>query len=121
MRTDEIATRTGRPCARGAAARPAGSTAWRTGKVQARHLERLAVVYVRQSSPQQVHEHRESADLQYDLRRRAADAGLAGGPRDRHRRGPGPQRPDRRGPARVPAAPGRGRARPRRADPRASR
>ena len=26
----------------------------------------MAVVYVRQSSPQQVHEHRESADLQYD-------------------------------------------------------
>jgi DNA invertase Pin-like site-specific DNA recombinase len=45
------------------------------GKVQARHLERLAVVYVRQSSPQQVHEHRESARLQYDLRGRAAALG----------------------------------------------
>jgi DNA invertase Pin-like site-specific DNA recombinase len=35
----------------------------------------LAVVYVRQSSPQQVLEHRESAELQYDLRRRAVALG----------------------------------------------
>ena len=38
------------------------------GKVKAFHLERLAVVYVRQSSQQQVLEHRESAALQYALR-----------------------------------------------------
>jgi DNA invertase Pin-like site-specific DNA recombinase len=40
-------------------------------KVQVHHLDRLAVVYVRQSSPQQVLIHRESAALQYDLKRRA--------------------------------------------------
>ena len=34
-------------------------------------LQRKAIVYVRQSSPQQVLEHRESAALQYDLARRA--------------------------------------------------
>ena len=47
----------------------------REGKVQARHLDRLAIVYVRQSSPQQVHEHRESGRLQYDLRNRAVALG----------------------------------------------
>src|SRR4051794_38001886 len=47
----------------------------RGGTLQARPLERLAVVYVRQSSPQQVHEHRESGRLQYDLRGRAASLG----------------------------------------------
>jgi len=43
------------------------------GKIRAQHRDRLAVVYVRQSSPQQVLEHRESAALQYALRRRALD------------------------------------------------
>ena len=42
---------------------------WRPGlgstKIADRHLERLAIVYVRQSSPQQVHEHRESRARQY--------------------------------------------------------
>ena len=33
--------------------------------VQARHLERLALVYVRQSTLIQVREHRESTRLQY--------------------------------------------------------
>jgi DNA invertase Pin-like site-specific DNA recombinase len=47
----------------------------RPAKIQARHEERLAVVYVRQSTPQQVLEHRESAALQYDLRRRAIEMG----------------------------------------------
>jgi DNA invertase Pin-like site-specific DNA recombinase len=74
MRTDEIDTRASRSCTPGP--RPsAGPTTWGMGKVQARHHQRLAVVYVRQSSPQQVHEHRESADLQYDLRRRATELG----------------------------------------------
>jgi len=41
------------------------------GKIQAAHLERLAVVYVRQSSVQQVQDHRESTALQYALRSRA--------------------------------------------------
>ena len=36
-------------------------------KIQPWHHERLAIVYVRQSSPQQVLQHRESAELQYDL------------------------------------------------------
>ncbi len=46
-----------------------------TGKIQPVHRERLAIVYVRQSSPQQVLEHRESAALQYDLARRAVSLG----------------------------------------------
>lgn len=40
-------------------------------KIGARHLERLAVVYVRQSTPQQVLNHQESTQLQYGLVRRA--------------------------------------------------
>src|SRR3954463_15823401 len=74
MRTHEIGTPAGRPCTPGPRP-PAGPPAWGLGKIQARHHQRLAVVYVRQSSPQQVHEHRESADLQYDLRRRATELG----------------------------------------------
>ncbi len=53
-----------------AAAPPYGSD-----KIRPHHLDRLAVVYVRQSSPQQVLNHRESAALQYGLARRAADLG----------------------------------------------
>src|SRR3954466_11240458 len=44
-------------------------------KIRGRHLDRLAIVYVRQSSPQQVADHRESADLQYQLRQRAVGLG----------------------------------------------
>jgi len=44
-------------------------------KVQSRQLERLAVIYVRQSTAQQVLEHRESTALQYALRRRAIEWG----------------------------------------------
>lgn len=47
-------------------------------KVQPRHLERLAVVYVRQSTLQQVQEHRESTALQYALRSRAIAWGWDG-------------------------------------------
>ena len=70
MKTHEVATRTGSP---GDPRRdePIGRPPRKEGKVQARHLDRLAVVYVRQSSPQQVHEHRESGRLQYDLHSRA--------------------------------------------------
>jgi len=46
-----------------------------TAKIQPSHQERLAIVYVRQSSPQQVLEHRESAELQYDLARQAVTLG----------------------------------------------
>ncbi|WP_018638028.1 recombinase family protein [Parafrankia elaeagni] len=46
-----------------------------TGKVQGRHRDRLAVVYVRQSSRQQVVDHGESTRLQYGLRERAVALG----------------------------------------------
>jgi DNA invertase Pin-like site-specific DNA recombinase len=49
-------------------------------KIQARHLQRLAVVYVRQSDPQQVLHHRESTELQYNLVQRAVELGW---PRER--------------------------------------
>jgi len=44
-------------------------------KIEAHHQDRSAVVYVRQSSPQQVLEHRESTALQYNLRRKAIEWG----------------------------------------------
>jgi DNA invertase Pin-like site-specific DNA recombinase len=40
-------------------------------KIQRHHLERLAIVYVRQSHPQQVQRHRESAQVQANLQQRA--------------------------------------------------
>jgi DNA invertase Pin-like site-specific DNA recombinase len=43
--------------------------------VQPAHLSRLAVVYVRQSSPHQVLTNRESLKLQYDLQHKASAAG----------------------------------------------
>ncbi len=49
-------------------------------KVNEIHLQRKAVVYIRQSTAQQVLEHRESADRQYALVDRAA---LLGWPKDR--------------------------------------
>jgi DNA invertase Pin-like site-specific DNA recombinase len=52
----------------------------RSSKIQARHLERLAIVYIRQSTPHQVLDHRESRERQYAL----ADYAVAlGWPRDR--------------------------------------
>ena len=48
-----------------------------SSKVSPRHLDRLAVVYVRQSSPRQVMENRESTELQYRLRDRAVALGWA--------------------------------------------
>ncbi|MEU2874537.1 recombinase family protein [Streptomyces olivoreticuli] len=47
------------------------------GKIQPWHLDRLAVVYVRQSTPQQVLDHAESTRLQYGLTQRAVDLGWA--------------------------------------------
>jgi DNA invertase Pin-like site-specific DNA recombinase len=44
-------------------------------KIRPWHLERLAVIYVRQSRPQQVLQHRESAERQYDLQRLALSWG----------------------------------------------
>src|SRR5436309_12459527 len=46
-------------------------------KIRPRHLDRLAIVYVRQSTPHQVVSNRESTDLQYQLRRRAVGLGWA--------------------------------------------
>lgn len=43
--------------------------------VTPQHLQRRAVIYIRQSSPQQVLTNRESLRLQYALRQRAADLG----------------------------------------------
>jgi DNA invertase Pin-like site-specific DNA recombinase len=47
----------------------------RSSKIRDRHLDRLAVVYVRQSSPQQVLEHRESRERQYALAEHARALG----------------------------------------------
>lgn len=46
-----------------------------TSKVTSEHLRRLACLYIRQSSLQQVHDHRESTARQYDLKRRAQALG----------------------------------------------
>jgi DNA invertase Pin-like site-specific DNA recombinase len=52
----------------------------RSAEITDRHLNRLAVVYVRQSSPQQVFDHKESRERQYAM----ADQAVAlGWPRDR--------------------------------------
>lgn len=63
------------PLARQPAAAP--GSAVRTEKVQPRHRDRLAMVYVRQSTPQQVLDHQESTRLQYGLVARAQDLGWA--------------------------------------------
>ncbi|HEV3263685.1 MAG TPA: recombinase family protein, partial [Gemmataceae bacterium] len=47
----------------------------RPAKITASHLERWANIYVRQSEPQQVQRHRESAQVQANLRQRALDWG----------------------------------------------
>src|SRR5438876_3631641 len=47
------------------------------GKVQPWHRDRLAAVYVRQSTAQQVQDHQESTRLQYGLAERAAALGWA--------------------------------------------
>ena len=43
--------------------------------IQPRHLDRKALIYVRQSSPSQVVTNKESQRMQYALRERAADLG----------------------------------------------
>ena len=45
-------------------------------KVTSQHLARKAVVYLRQSSPKQVHENLQSQRLQYALRDKARTLGL---------------------------------------------
>jgi len=44
---------------------------WASDKIQNQHLERVAIVYVRQSTMQQVLDHQESTRLQYGLAERA--------------------------------------------------
>src|SRR5438067_562628 len=67
-------------CHAAGAAVPAHLLASRTAKVRDHHLDRKAIVYVRQSSPQQVAEHKESTARQYAL---AEVAVALGWPRDR--------------------------------------
>jgi DNA invertase Pin-like site-specific DNA recombinase len=56
----------------------AASTSVRaSAKLQAHHLDRLAIVYVRQSSPQQVLDHKESTARQYGLVDLAVELGWA--------------------------------------------
>lgn len=47
------------------------ATTWYSQKILPQHLERLAVVYVRQATVQQVLDHQESTRLQYGLVERA--------------------------------------------------
>jgi DNA invertase Pin-like site-specific DNA recombinase len=64
----------------GSASVPAHLLALRPAKIRDHHLDRKAIVYIRQSSPQQVAEHKESTARQYAL----ADVAVAlGWPRDR--------------------------------------
>ena len=58
---------------------PANGSLWPSEKIQDHHLERLAVVYVRQSTLQQVIDHQESTRIQYGLVGRAEAPGLANG------------------------------------------
>jgi DNA invertase Pin-like site-specific DNA recombinase len=46
-------------------------------KIGLRHHDRSAIVYIRQSTPHQVLQHRESTELQYQLVERAKDLGWA--------------------------------------------
>src|SRR4051812_41225941 len=55
--------------------RPAPAGLFRSPKIQPWHLDRLAIVYVRQSTAQQVAENRESTDRQYALVNRAIELG----------------------------------------------
>lgn len=52
-----------------------GTTPALTDKIHSSHRDRLAVVYVRQSTFQQVEHHQESTRLQYGLVERALDLG----------------------------------------------
>ena len=65
-------------------------------KVLATHRYRLAVVYVRQSTPRQVEHNTESTDRQYALRRTGGAVGLGPGRGADHRRRSGPQRREHR-------------------------
>ena len=88
-----------------------------SAKITDAHRAKLAVVYVRQSTPQQVAENRESIDRQYAL---AEHARALGWPADRVLvidDDLGQSGTHRRGPARLPAPAGRGQPGPCRAGP----
>jgi DNA invertase Pin-like site-specific DNA recombinase len=57
--------------------RPLGERRELSEKISRRHRERLAIVYIRQSTPQQVERHQESTRLQYALVDRAFHLGWA--------------------------------------------
>jgi len=59
----------------GRPALPRPIVAWLSSKVLSRHLDRMALVYLRQSSPRQVAENRESTEMQYRLQDRAVGLG----------------------------------------------
>ena len=63
------------PTSNQAGTRPVSADPSLSPKVKSWHLDRLAVVYVRQSTPQQVTENRESTDRQYALVNRAIELG----------------------------------------------
>lgn len=63
-----------------ATANPRTSGVFGRQKLEPHHFERLAIVYVRQSDPQQVMKHRESTELQYNLADWAVELGW---PRER--------------------------------------
>ena len=63
------------PTSNQAGTRPVSADPSLSPKVKSWHLDRLAVVYVRQSTPRQVTENRESTDRQYALVNRAIELG----------------------------------------------
>jgi DNA invertase Pin-like site-specific DNA recombinase len=69
------AGRRGEPPADAATATGDRAMSLASPKIRSWHLQRKAIVYIRQSTPQQVLEHRESADRQYSLVQRAAALG----------------------------------------------
>src|SRR5512134_1588910 len=58
---------------------PAAATGFVSDKIQRRHRERAAIVYVRQSTVQQIERHQESTRLQYALADRAFHFGWGRG------------------------------------------
>jgi DNA invertase Pin-like site-specific DNA recombinase len=68
---------TAEPPARGGVQPPTPIPGSQSAKIRPTHLERQALVYVRQSSPQQVLEHRESRERQYALAEHAVALGWA--------------------------------------------
>ena len=70
---EETSGRRGAGLIEGLPARQRGTAPLASAKLQPHHLERLAVVYVRQSAPRQLAENRESTELQYHMVYRAHD------------------------------------------------